>query len=202
MGADIAHKVFSNTWRKVVFFMFMGFLGSSKCKLNRLFLSAATILILAFPSVARAGPNLPGCPSDDTPAREVFSLSINMTFSGHIDFYLCSERESGRSFLLSHKHVNDNNYATRRIPLTEKQQQNIKVIYRRALKFDIMHDERALTIDGSTWCLQKNRGYLNLKACFWSPKEDMHIRKTSDLYSLGKLLVNISGFEKEFSDLY
>lgn len=163
---------------------------------------AVAVSILTFPSFARAVPNLPGCLSDDAPGREVFSLSINMTFSGHIEFYLCNERESGRSFLLSQNYVNDNEYKTRRTPLTKKQQQNIKVIYRKALKFNIMHDERALALDGSTWCLQKNRGYLNLKACFWSPKEDMYIRKTNDLYSLGKLLVNISGYEKELGDLY
>jgi hypothetical protein len=169
---------------------------------RRLLLFSATIALLVLPILAKAETNSPDCLSQDLPAKEVFSLSINMTFSGKIEFYLCNEQDSDKSFLLSRKQVNQNTFSTIKTLLTKKQQKDISALYRQALKFNIMHDERALTLDGSTWCLKKYRGYLNFTACFWSPKEDMQIRKTTGLISLGKSLLVISGLDKEFNDLY
>jgi hypothetical protein len=163
--------------------------------------AAASIITLILPLSATAAPNFPICHSAQLSAREVFSLAINMTFTGKVAFSLCEERGSDNLFLLSENQVGDTALKSAKTALTAKQYKEIKALFDKALKFDIQQDERAITIDGSTWCLQKFRGYLNLDACFWSPKDDMKKRKTEGLFSLGKALVKISGLDREFPDL-
>ncbi len=167
----------------------------------KLLIQAAAIIAQILPSSATAAPSFPVCHSAQLPAREVYSLAINMTFKGKVAFSLCEERESDNLFLLSQNQSGDTALKSHKTALTAKQYKEIKSLFNKALKFNIQHDERALTIDGSKWCLQKFRGFLNLDACFWSPKDDMRKRKTEGLFSLGKALVKISELDKEFPDL-
>lgn len=164
--------------------------------------AAAAIITLILQLSATAAPSFPVCHSEQLPAREVFSLAINMTFTGKVAFSLCEERGSDNLFLLSQNQVGDRELKSHKTALTIKQRKEIEALFNRALRINIQHDERALTIDGSNWCLQKFRGFLNLNACLWSPKDDMQKRKTEGLISLGKALVKISGLENEFPDLH
>ena len=71
-------------------------------------------------------------------------------------------------------------------------------LYDMSLDYDVRLDVGGN--DGSTWCLETQRGFTYSKACFWTPTDEPKRRKLNGLLELGRELWRIAKLDS--SKLY
>jgi len=132
----------------------------------------------------------------------VFSLNIERSFDPAAAFQLCERKAPESSFLL----VTTFEYQTHRIAsidkftLDDSQFEKLLVLYEDALNINFKDD--AIGLDGSSWCLETNRGFTYLNACFWSPKFDTRNRELENLVAFGQALWQFANLEPAIGRIY
>jgi hypothetical protein len=122
----------------------------------------------------------------------VFSMTIARAFSGQVRFKLCAREDPQRNFLLISTQLPDGQgWADRQISLDPVAYANVVELYENALEYDVKYDADGL--DGSTWCLETQRGFTYSNACFWMPTDKTEARSLRGLVELGKELWRIAG---------
>ena len=63
-------------------------------------------------------------------------------------------------------------------------------LYEKALDYDAKDD--SMGSDGSSWCLETQRGLTYSKACFWTPQYETAKRRLNGLLLLGEELWRVA----------
>lgn len=134
-------------------------------------------------------------------AGKLFSLSIATSFHGTSEFKLCKS-ESQKYLVVSTidfvKVDESQPLASRasryRIQLFEQEYAQVTSLYKKALSYNTLDD--VMGVDGSTWCLESQRGINYTKACFWTPSVNYEERGLVGLYNLANYLWEFTGLNK------
>jgi hypothetical protein len=132
---------------------------------------------------------------------KVFSLDIGTSFHGKVTFKLCKSKEQNTLSITktSMKFDEETEKSTEtivheHIKISKKDYQSIYRSYEKALNYNTLDDASGL--DGSSWCIESQRGFTYTKACFWTPSYKPKSRGLNGLYELGSQLWKFSGLEK------
>jgi hypothetical protein len=130
----------------------------------------------------------------------VFTLSISRSFEPEVTFKLCDREDKSKRFLLisTQSSSRPDKWALKSVPLESPAYDRVASLYEQSLDYDVRIDVGGN--DGSTWCLETQRGFTYSKACFWTPADEPKRRHLSGLLELGKELWRIAKFDS--SKLY
>ena len=135
---------------------------------------------------------------------KVFSLSISTSFHGNSTFKLCKQEDEDKSNYLvtitetfERKQNSIETVKTEIVsitPLDKSQYIKINELFDLALESNLKDTETGT--DGSSWCLESQRGFTYTKFCFFTPSSGHEHRGLSGLYKLGGYLWGISNLEE------
>ena len=139
---------------------------------------------------------------------KLFSLYIGTSFHGEAEFKLCkSESQNYLTIATTELAKVDREQPPARLTTRNKiilfEQEYVQIVslYEKALSYNALDD--VMGTDGSTWCLESQRGINYTKACFWMPSSDSEERGLADLYNLAEYLWEFTGLsENEAMRLY
>jgi hypothetical protein len=122
----------------------------------------------------------------------VFTLTVSLSFEPDVSFKLCDREDKSKRFLLvsTQSSSHPDNWASNSIPLGSLEFEKIASLYEKALDYDVRINVGGN--DGSTWCLETQRGFTYSKACFWTPSDEPKTRRLSGLLDLGAALWRIA----------
>jgi hypothetical protein len=106
------------------------------------------------------------------------------------DFRVC-DAVGAAPFLLV-KSSRDGKDKVLRIELSDEAHSRLLQLYEGALSSNFNDTEVGL--DGSSWCLDAQRGGNSLRVCFWSPQYNTEKRGLSTFRALGEGLWDLAGF--------
>jgi hypothetical protein len=87
----------------------------------------------------------------------------------------------------------------RRIELSEQTHEHLQALYEAALSSNFKDD--VLGLDGSSWCLEAQRGNNELRACFWTPQYEAEKRGIDPFRVLGEALWQMADFGEAYGPL-
>jgi hypothetical protein len=132
---------------------------------------------------------------------KLFSLHIATSFHGEAEFKLCKSESQNYLTIATTElaKVGSDKPPARlktrnKIILFEQEYVQIVTLYEKALSYNTLDD--VMGMDGSTWCLESQRGINYTEACFWMPSFDSEERGLSDLYNLADYLWEFTGLSK------
>lgn len=133
---------------------------------------------------------------------KVFSLDVGTSFHGQVTFKLCKSEEQSTLAVAVHRMQFDEKsekstetIVREHIKLSKQKYDEIYIRYEQALKYNALDEISGL--DGSSWCLESQRGFTYTKGCFWTPSHKPKERGLEGLYNLGVYLWSASGLEKD-----
>jgi hypothetical protein len=154
--------------------------------------AAASRPLLAFVMLLWIAPALAGpddvCGEHTSRSGTVFTLSVDRSFEPDITFKLCNREDKAKRFLLvsTQSRGHNDGWDSKSVPLDPETYQRLVGLHEQALNYDVRIDVGGN--DGSTWCLETQRGFTYSKACFWTPTEDADARRLNGLVGLGREL--------------
>jgi len=142
------------------------------------------------------------CGRKNAKEGKIFELNISMSFHGSIGFKLCKKPDQHFLVLTSNLKSTDKNSKSNKktIRLSKEQTGILNGKHIKALKYNTLDD--ALGLDGSSWCIESQRGFTYTKACFWTPGHNSEKRGLVGLNELGIHLWEISGLKEQGIRLY
>jgi len=142
------------------------------------------------------------CGRKNAKEGKVFELNIGMSFHGSFGFKLCKKLDKESLVIFSKNKSNElsNEPNKKTIELTKKQSEILNNKCIAALKYNTLDDSTGL--DGSSWCIESQRGFTYTKACFWAPGSNTEKRGLIGLHDLGTHLWEISGLKAQGIRLY
>ena len=142
------------------------------------------------------------CGRKNAKEGKVFELNIGMSRTSSFSFKLCKKPDKDFLILASNNKPTKSNKKTTKktIKLTKEQTEKLVEKYINALKYNTLDD--ATGLDGSSWCIESQRGFTYTKACFWTPGYNSEERGIAGLNELGIYLWKISELKKQGFKLY
>ena len=130
----------------------------------------------------------------------VFTLTISRSFEPDVSFKLCDREDKSKRFLLisTESSSRTDKWISKSAPLDSVSYGRVMSLYDKSLDYDVRVDVGGN--DGSTWCLETQRGFTYSKACFWTPTDEPKRRKLNGLLELGRELWRIAKLDS--SKLY
>jgi hypothetical protein len=118
----------------------------------------------------------------------VFTLTVDRSFEPSVVFKLCDREDKSKRFLLvsTQSSGHKDKWDTKSIPLGLPAYQRVATLHEKSLDYDVRVNFGGN--DGSTWCLETQRGPTYSKACFWTPTEESSARRLVGLVELGREL--------------
>lgn len=133
---------------------------------------------------------------------KVFSLEVGTSFHGQVTFKLCKSKEQNTLSVTKSRMQYDEKseksteiIVREHIKVSKKEYDEIYSRYEQALKYNALDEVSGL--DGSSWCLESQRGFTYTKGCFWTPSHEPKERGLEGLYNLGVYLWSASGLKKD-----
>ncbi len=122
----------------------------------------------------------------------VFTLTVNRSFEPEVIFKLCNREDKSKRFLLisTQSSINPDNWSSNSVSLGSLEYEKVASLYEKALDYDVRINVGGN--DGSTWCLETQRGFTYSKACFWTPTDEPKARRLTGLLELGRELWRIA----------
>jgi hypothetical protein len=151
----------------------------------------AIVLLLSWRSAFAAEPE--GICGERTAfSGAVFTLTVSRSFEPDVTFKLCDREDKSKRFLLvsTQSSSHPDNWASDSVPLGPLAYEKVASLYEKALDYDVRINVGGN--DGSTWCLETQRGFTYSKACFWTPSDEPKTRRLSGLLELGGELWRIA----------
>jgi hypothetical protein len=154
----------------------------------------ALVILLGCRSTLAAAPE-DACGERTLRAGTVFTLTISRSFEPDVTFKLCDREDKSKRFLLisTQSSSPSDKWTSRSVPLESLAYDRVASLYELSLDYDVRIDVGGN--DGSTWCLETQRGFTYSKACFWTPADEPERRNLIGLLELGKELWRIAKFD-------
>lgn len=125
----------------------------------------------------------------------VFTLTVDRAFEPSVIFKLCDREDKSKRFLLASRQStgHEGGWDTKIVPLNPQAYERLVALHERSLDYDVTMNVGGN--DGSTWCLETQRGFTYSKACFWTPTEESSERRLVGLVELGKELWKLAKWD-------
>ena len=131
----------------------------------------------------------------------IFTLTIFRSFDATTEFKVCEKEKIGYLVVNTYKsEALKSAGKPSTITIENKRYDRVLGLYEEALAYDAR--DNAMGFDGSSWCLETERGGAYSKACFWSPDDETRKRRLTGLKKLGEELWSLAGFKGANGRLY